>query len=366
MQIALTKKLADALGLKPPSLDEAVNPLFSWTANWTTVWENRRAEDLLILVNNATRFTVGIYQVRRKDLKDVEQMMMTAITRTLLAMGFNPELVEEYLSLAGKVKLSRNRNRQTAAWVTRAGLECAFHIGREYSGAIKVFDDTVGIPANYRIVNYGKSADEGFYPYEKMGEALSELTGKQIYKQRAFELMVTLDVHLYKVKRRIIVPATTDFQRLHKVLQAVFNWEDSHLYDFTVFSRGQRAPLLRLVPFEEDVGLDGEAVLIDGQSLADFFPEQDRIVYTYDFGDYWQHEIKLVRILEECDQELPYLLEASGQTPPEDVGGIPGFLQFYQAFSNQDHPEHEFYTNWARYWTKDLREWERTPKVIRV
>lgn len=292
--------------------------------------------------------------------------MIAAISNTLLAMGFNPELVDEYLTLAGKVELAQNRNRQAASWVTRAGLECAFYVGREYDGVAKVFDDIIGTSANYRIVNYGKSASEGFFPYRKMGEVLSELTGKPVYKQRAFELLVTLDVHLYKVERRIIVPANMGFRRLHKVLQAAFNWRDAHLHDFIVFSRGQRAPLLRLVPFEEDLEYDDEAVLIDGQSLADIFPEQDKIVYTYDFGDHWEREIGLVRILEECDRELPYLLEASGKTPPEDVGGTPGFLQFYEAFLNPDHPKHELYTNWARFWRKNLNERESTPRVIYV
>lgn len=61
MQIALTKKLADAMGINPSSTHEAVDPLFSWTANWTKVWDNRKVEDMLVLVNNATRFTVAIY-----------------------------------------------------------------------------------------------------------------------------------------------------------------------------------------------------------------------------------------------------------------------------------------------------------------
>ena len=37
MQIALTKKLADAMGVNSPSVHEDENPLFSWTANWTNV-----------------------------------------------------------------------------------------------------------------------------------------------------------------------------------------------------------------------------------------------------------------------------------------------------------------------------------------
>ena len=57
MQIALTKKLAEAMGLKPSPVRKVINPLLTWTANWTKVWDNRRTEDMLVLVNNATRFT---------------------------------------------------------------------------------------------------------------------------------------------------------------------------------------------------------------------------------------------------------------------------------------------------------------------
>ncbi|WP_367112688.1 hypothetical protein [uncultured Clostridium sp.] len=38
-------------------------------------------------------------------------------------------------------------------------------------------------------------------------------------------------------------------------------------------------------------------------------------------GDNWKHEIQLINVIDEYDKESPYLLEASGQTLPEDVGG---------------------------------------------
>ena len=176
MQIALTKKLADAMALKLPSSSEDGNPLFSWTANWTNVWSNRKAEDMLVLVNNATRFTVAIYQVKRKDLKRVPEMMVEAIKNSLLTMNLNPEMIDEYLQLAGNVEFTQNRNRQAASWVSKAGLECAFSVGREFNGIAKMFNDTVGIPVNYNIVNVSSSRIEGFYPYREMIQALSELT----------------------------------------------------------------------------------------------------------------------------------------------------------------------------------------------
>ena len=366
MQIALTKKLSEAMGVNPPAAHEDGNPLFSWTANWTKVWDNRRVEDMLVLVNNATRFTVAIYQVKRKDLKNVAEMMRTAISNTLLSMNLNPDLVDEYMQLAGEVEFTKNRSRHTAAWLTKAGQECAFHVGNEYNGIAKMFSDTVGVSANYRIVNCSGNNNEGFYPYKSMINALSELTGKQAYKYRAFELMITLDLEVYKAVRRMIVPADIEFTRLHKVLQSVFDWKNCHLYDFTIFDDSNGVAVARLVPFEEDLEYDENATLMKGHTLSEFFQEYKHIIYTYDMGDNWEHEIQLVRVIEEHDKESPYLLEASGQTPPEDVGGVRGFVGFREIMLNPNQAEYGEMKEWAKYWTIELADWKSRPRVIKV
>ena len=45
-----------------------------------------------------------------------------------------------------------------------------------------------------------------------MIDALCEVTGKQAYRYRAFELLVTLDLDIYKAVRKIIVPADIQFK----------------------------------------------------------------------------------------------------------------------------------------------------------
>lgn len=364
MQIALTKKLANAMGVDCPLDHDLVDPLFSWTANWTTVWENRKSEDMLVLVNNATRFTVAIYQVKRKDLKHAAEIMKTAISNTLLSLNLNADMVEEYLRLAGEVEFVQNRSRQAAAWVTRAGLNCAGHVGSEYNGVAKVFDDTVGASINHWIVNSSNDYREGFQPYEAMREALSERTGQPAYKYRAFELRITLDLHLYKAVRSIIVPADIAFERLHKVLQLVFGWKNAHLYDFSVFDGESHEPVARLVPFEEDLEYDEDATWMEGHVLSEFFPKFNEMVYTYDMGDNWMHEVQLVRVMEEYDKESPYLLEAHGKTPPEDVGGVGGFLEFFEIMKEPKHPQYRAMRAWARYWDMELNPWETRPRRI--
>lgn len=129
-----------------------------------------------------------------------------------------------------------------------------------------------------------------------MIKALSELTGKSTYKYRAFELLVTLDLEIYKATRRLIVPADTEFQMLHAVLQDVFDWKNYHLYDFAVFDESG-ALYTRLVPDEESLSYDNDAVLRNDHRLSEYFPQHKRILYTYDMGDNWEHEIVLIRTI---------------------------------------------------------------------
>ncbi|MHC2395374.1 hypothetical protein ACVMFA_005931 [Bradyrhizobium liaoningense] len=50
------------------------------------------------------------------------------------------------------------------------------------------------------------------------------------------------------------------------------------------------------------------------------------IHYLYDFGDSWDHVIKLEKWFDNTTTEgLPLLLDATGRCPPEDVGGVPGY-----------------------------------------
>lgn len=64
------------------------------------------------------------------------------------------------------------------------------------------------------------------------------------------------------------------------------------------------------------------------------------------------------------DKESPYLVEASGQAPPEDVGGVSGFLDFRKIMLDPRHPEYAETKEWAGYWQPELSNWESRPHVV--
>ncbi len=65
------------------------------------------------------------------------------------------------------------------------------------------------------------------------------------------------------------------------------------------------------------------------------------LTYLYDFGDGWEHTVKIERI--EPPQPAvtyPVLIEALGRCPPEHVGGPPGYEEFLAALADLGHERH--------------------------
>ena len=67
-----------------------------------------------------------------------------------------------------------------------------------------------------------------------------------------------------------------------------------------------------------------------------------RLTYLYDYGDGWEHTIKVERIGEALPGDLyPCLLDARGRCPPEDIGGPPGYAEFLEAIADPNHERHK-------------------------
>jgi Plasmid pRiA4b ORF-3-like protein len=70
--------------------------------------------------------------------------------------------------------------------------------------------------------------------------------------------------------------------------------------------------------------------------------------YLYDFGDGWEHTIKVERLANpEPNAAYPRLIEASGRCPPEDVGGSWGYAEMIEALGDPKHERHDEMREWA-------------------
>jgi hypothetical protein len=108
-------------------------------------------------------------------------------------------------------------------------------------------------------------------------------------------LRAQLRVELRGVKplvwRRVIVPERITLAKLHAILQRTMGWTNSHLHEFTIGQRRYGMPDPEW-EFDEPVA-DERRVrlkpLLEGGVR--------RFVYLYDFGDHWEHVVKIEDLL---------------------------------------------------------------------
>lgn len=153
-------------------------------------------------------------------------------------------------------------------------------------------------------------------------------------------LKITLDDVEPPVLRRIEVPLTIRLDRLHLVLQAALGWTDSHLYEIRARDVGWGVP----DPDWGDGPLDARKTrLVD--VLEDLGVKT--LKYLYDFGDGWEHTIKIERLVEAVPGvAYPRLIDATGRCPPEDIGGPWGYGEFLEAIADPGHERHTELTEW--------------------
>lgn len=159
--------------------------------------------------------------------------------------------------------------------------------------------------------------------------------------EQIVRLRVSLAEIAPEVWRRVEVPVGLHLKGLHDVIQAVFGWQDYHLFEFRIGAKiyGIPAP-------DEDYGR--KVLEARSRRLATVLAKGfHRFDYIYDFGDNWKHAVA-IETIDEADPALRYprFIDGARRGPPEDVGGVPGYERFLKAVRNSRHPEHRRLITW--------------------
>ena len=152
-----------------------------------------------------------------------------------------------------------------------------------------------------------------------------------------YAIKVTLIGTRPLVWRRILVPREITLRDLHRTLQTVMGWTNAHLHQFVL--PGTRNFGLR--GFGGKVGNENRTTL---GSLLNF--PGAKLLYEYDLGDCWQHELVLEHVLLGDEGFRQVCVAGERQCPPEDSGGSAGFAELLKAFQEKDHPEHDYAREW--------------------
>ena len=117
------------------------------------------------------------------------------------------------------------------------------------------------------------------------------------------------------------------------------------MYEFEV--RGERYS--SKPPVKDGWGDEFEAKDAASVRISELLPANHRLQlnYLYDFGDSWEHVIKLEKVLSPTPKtSYPLCLTGAHACPPEDCGRIYGYFDFVEAISDPKHERHDELLEW--------------------
>jgi hypothetical protein len=139
--------------------------------------------------------------------------------------------------------------------------------------------------------------------------------------------------------REISLPDSYSLLQLHRCIQFVFGWLDYHLFEFQVGGQPFVGP-----------GNDAEGALAQQVALSDLdLAVGSQLLYLYDFGDGWEHEVEvrdIATLVVAEDDRLAYVLGGARAAPPEDSGGPFGYSETLAALKAATDEDDEARVEW--------------------
>ena len=158
-------------------------------------------------------------------------------------------------------------------------------------------------------------------------------------KRSLYQIRIRLRGLRPPIWRVLQVASDTRLADFNIMLQVAMGWSNIHLHEF------ERDGLRYGIPdpdFPDDTRRESDFRLDELLREAG-----DSLVYRYDFGDDWVHEVRLEKVLAFDERlSLPLCLRGKRACPLEDVGGPPGYKGFLATYSDQAHPDHAELLAW--------------------
>ncbi len=140
-----------------------------------------------------------------------------------------------------------------------------------------------------------------------------------------FDLDVSLRGTEPPVWRRFLLQHDATFADLHEAIQDAMGWQNYHLWQFQ--DPGAAGHVVT-GPVEAFEGLDTPPPAASTLKVSAFFGApggRSACLYLYDFGDQWEHDVRLRGIVTAAESFERRLSDGARACPPEDCGGPPGY-----------------------------------------
>ena len=336
MLLKCTKQLMSWLHYNYQAPQAEYDDFYAWGADLV------RAEGLhyyLLLRNSATGFALLLDTADGDNLPIIsEEKVIDALKRGLTAHGFEGEDVEFYVKegeLCAFTKeferaYERKKLKDLGAWAVETGLDEA----SKRIGELPVTIDRKKVDAKALFADLLK-------------ERRAQIT-RELYPAVSVKVRLQLPRD-YSVWRRFLLPLDLSYGSLHDIIQVAFGWDGSHLHEFKL---GKGVRIMPAYDIARDFGWD-DAELLDEDDVTLLDVSQKKMVYIYDFGDYWTHDITLEKVVTVEEEQKPVCIGGEGSAPWEDCGGAWGYASLMESLDDPDDPDHEYARQWA-----GLEDWD--------
>jgi len=164
-------------------------------------------------------------------------------------------------------------------------------------------------------------------------------SSKKKAPERGFALRLNIVGCQPRIWRLLLVRESMWLSRLHDSIQVAFDWFDyqTHVFNFDDLRFGN--PLKR-----DDLTIEDDRDI----TLADLDLEhRERFTYGYLFGEGWQLEIKVEKIIAlEKGVAYPNCVAGERAGPPEDCGGLEAF---HDMLASLKEPETDLGREWLEW-----------------
>ncbi|WP_027358611.1 plasmid pRiA4b ORF-3 family protein [Desulforegula conservatrix] len=139
-------------------------------------------------------------------------------------------------------------------------------------------------------------------------------------KEKILQLKIQLRGSKPPIWRRIFVKESTTLGSLHEIIQIAMGWTDSHLHSFIYRGEEYGTP-------DPEFDFGDEMKNENRYKIGSLLKKpKDKMTYTYDFGDNWEHVVTFEDIETDCKETfLPVCIAGKKACPPENCGGVDGY-----------------------------------------
>lgn len=355
MEIGCTKTLRTKLRITAQAPSES-NEVFCWSANLLTI----KRRQVVVVVNNSSRFSMVLYGLKAKDFARLPALILEEMRVSLAKQGLNLQAIEQYMRSAGPVSLTPTNSARAVARMNKVCELVKFY---EYCLGNDMQHKLIQ-RLNYDLISINKK--DYAYPAELLLRDFEQFSSGPVICWPAAELLLKLDLGKQKAWRLIITPTQITFRQLHDMIQVLYNWQDEHLYDFTIPVIPDQSYLFAtcIVDGSIEDSPERQVVMDTDIVLADHLKIGSTISYHYDYGDSWEISIEVHKIIGDYDLNYAVCLKGEGNAPPDDVGGVSGYKRFLKIIADPDHEDYRYMTQWAA--MQDYRDFDLDDVNLRL